>query len=48
MMERIHERARADGIHQISLSVNHDNPAKRLYESLGYEARGEELMVLQL
>jgi GNAT superfamily N-acetyltransferase len=48
LMERIHERARGDGIRQISLSVNHDNPAKRLYESLGYEDRGNELMVLQL
>jgi ribosomal protein S18 acetylase RimI-like enzyme len=47
-MERIHERARAEGIRQISLSVNDDNPAKRLYESLGYEDRGNELMVLQL
>ena len=48
LMERIHERARADGISRISLSVNDDNPAKRLYESLGYEDRGNELMVLTL
>jgi GNAT superfamily N-acetyltransferase len=48
LMERIHERARADGIRQLSLSVDHDNPAKRLYESLGYDDRGDELMVLRL
>jgi GNAT superfamily N-acetyltransferase len=52
LLEAIHARARAAGVLRISLGVDHDNPARRLYERLGYVALArdadDDRMVLEL
>jgi len=52
LMEAIHDRARLDGVRQISLSVEAENPARRLYSSFGYrelaERDGDDRMLLEL
>ena len=52
LLVRLHTEARALGITQLSLSVDRDNPALRLYERLGYvclsDAEGAATMILDL
>jgi len=52
LLERIAAHARADGLERIALSVDADNPARRLYASVGYREfepeDGKGRMVLEL
>jgi GNAT superfamily N-acetyltransferase len=52
LMEAIHARAREQGVRRISLSVDHDNPARHLYTRLGYvaleEREDDDRMLLDL
>jgi GNAT superfamily N-acetyltransferase len=52
LMEAIHARAGEQGLRRISLSVDHDNPARRLYARLGYvelhERDDDDRMLLEL
>jgi ribosomal protein S18 acetylase RimI-like enzyme len=52
LMDAIHAHARREGLRRIALSVNDDNPAKRLYARLGYvdlaESDPGERMILEL
>ena len=52
LLDAIHERARSDGFARLSLSVDPDNPARGLYERLGYvnveSSDGTGKMLLEL
>jgi ribosomal protein S18 acetylase RimI-like enzyme len=40
LLARLLDRAREDGLRGVSLSVEPDNPARRIYERLGFEKVG--------
>jgi GNAT superfamily N-acetyltransferase len=52
LLEAMHEHARAQGLRRIALSVDDDNPARKLYAALGYEdyepGDGKGRMLLEL
>jgi GNAT superfamily N-acetyltransferase len=52
LLDRIAKQAKEDGIERLALSVNQDNPARRLYLDCGYRdyspGDGLERMVLEL
>lgn len=50
LLEELHQGLRQRGVQQISLSVQKSNPARNLYERLGYqtaEVRGEDLLMVK-
>src|SRR5207248_2962833 len=53
LLQELADLARLEGVSQLSLSVERENPARRLYERSGYREIGEDpgggvLMLLEL